>query len=176
MTLEKLLALFSAFDANRVAYAATGDLADLLRGRAALSERLEISVDNVDHALSILEQAWPQTEIIAALEVRVLPPNTPFYIDVIARTVVSVDLLSIRGVMVRVAAADDQFLSRDVWSRPGFTLRERLAALHELTRELVPAHVLSGVRKYRSIEQASAARERWDTERADRLSAERLRN
>ena len=33
-----------------------------------------------------------------------------------------------------------------------------------------------GVRKYRSIEEAQADRDRWEQERVDRLRAERLRN
>jgi len=40
---------------------------------------------------------------------------------------------------------------------------------------LVPLGVTPGVRKYRSIEEAEADRDRWETERVARLRAERLR-
>lgn len=40
---------------------------------------------------------------------------------------------------------------------------------------LVPIGAPRGVFKYRSMEEASAARERWEQERVDRIRAERLR-
>jgi hypothetical protein len=48
------------------------------------------------------------------------------------------------------------------------TVQERLAAF-------VPYGGPRGVRKYRSIEEANADRERWERERANRVRAERLR-
>jgi hypothetical protein len=208
MKLEKLLALFTAFERNSVDYAIAGGLADLMRGRVTLSEQLEIAVADIGRARSVIAELWPSAELTdvqrtasvpladarasrpraaagrrrvsrrdgsGPSEVRVLPPDTPFYMDIVTRSVATFESLEVRGIPVRVAAVDDRSGSRDVWSRPGFTLRERLAALHALTRELVPPHVLSGVRKYRSIEQASAERERWDNERVAPLRAERLR-
>jgi hypothetical protein len=178
MNLDKLLALFTSFERNGVEYAVAGDLADLVRGRATLTERLEIVVADIECARPVIAEIWPKAELVdwyGPSELRVLPPDTPFYIDIVTQPIGTSELFEVRGVNVRVAAADQRSISRDFWSRPGFTLRERLAALHGLTRELVPPHVLSGVRKYRSIEQENAERERWDNERADRLCAERLR-
>lgn len=176
MNLEKLLELFSAFDRDNVDYAVTGDLADLMRGRIALSEGIGIAVVDLDRARRSIVEAWPESLIKDSTSaLRILPPNTPFYVDVLAQAVAAVETVLIRGVLVRVASRSDRFVVCDTWSRSGFTLRDRLAALHALTRELVPPHQLSGVRKYRSVEQANAERERWDTERAERLRAERLR-
>ena len=40
---------------------------------------------------------------------------------------------------------------------------------------LVPLGIPHGIRKYRSIEEAEAERDRWETERIHRIRAERLR-
>jgi hypothetical protein len=151
-----------------------GGLADLMRGRVSLTERIEIVVADIHDARSVIAEAWPCATITeSGSGMRVLFPGTPLYVDVVAQSVATVEPLQIRGVVVCVAGANDEL--QDVWSRPGFTLRERLGALHALTRDLVPRHVLTGVRKYRAIEEANAERERWDTERVDRIRAERLR-
>jgi hypothetical protein len=182
MNLEKLLALFAAFDRTGVEYAVTGDLAGLMRGDVALSERLEVAIAddpaNIQRARSGIAETWPEAQITECSPaiLRVTLSNTPIYVEVIAQPVLNAEeRLELRGVLVRVALATPPDDMRDIWSQPGFTLRERLAALHMLSRELVPAHHLSGVRKYRSIEKAEADRDRWEQERVDRLRAERLR-
>jgi hypothetical protein len=47
--------------------------------------------------------------------------------------------------------------------------------LSELLLRPIGTCIPRGVRKYRSIEEANAERDRWETERIDRIRAERMR-
>ena len=177
MNLDVLLAFFAACDRHVVKYAVAGNLAELMRGRVALTEQLEIAIrpDDAELIRATIAQVWPDSHITDCSNavMRVLPPDTPFYIDVVACPVMTVELMRVRDVPVRVLSEGSALEARDLWSRPGFTLRQRLAALHTLTRELVPQHVIVGVRKYRSIEAADTDRDRWEQERVDRIRAAR---
>ena len=52
---------------------------------------------------------------------------------------------------------------------------DRIQAHWKRWSSLVPISSPRGVRKYRSIDEANADRDRWEQERIDRLRAERLR-
>ena len=53
-------------------------------------------------------------------------------------------------------------------------LPQRIRNHWQRWRRLVPAHFPHGVRKYRSADEAEAERERWESERIDRIRALRL--
>ena len=54
-------------------------------------------------------------------------------------------------------------------------LGRRIRAVLSLSPIAGRLQVPRGVHKYRSIDEANAARDRWEQERVDRLRAERLR-
>jgi hypothetical protein len=185
MDLNQLLALFSAFDHERVDYIVLGALAMLFHGRVALTERLEIGFASEDDAIrgseSILK-TFPGTtfEVCQGAYFRALPPGTPLFIDLVAASTDNAETVTLPGngsvrvardtMRPRVSAAGDDD------RRAGYTLREHLGALQSLARAIVPsAGRPRGVRKYRSIEAAEAERERWDDLRSIRIRAERIR-
>ncbi|MGN6182507.1 MAG: hypothetical protein ACTHQM_02505 [Thermoanaerobaculia bacterium] len=52
----------------------------------------------------------------------------------------------------------------------------RIRAVLSLTRGIPPLNVPRGVRKFRSIEELNADRDRWEQERVDQIRESRRRN
>jgi hypothetical protein len=66
-------------------------------------------------------------------------------------------------------AKDQQWLACDDPSLP-----QRIRLHWQRWSRLVPLHIPHGVKKYRSLDEAEADRERWEDERVAHLRAERL--
>jgi len=65
----------------------------------------------------------------------------------------------------------------EAWEmKRGQPLGPRIRAVLSLAPIAGPLHIPRGVRKFRSIEEAQADRERYEQERIDRIQAARLRN
>lgn len=185
MDLNRLLALFSAFNRAGVDYIVLGDLAQLFHGYFALTERLEIGLASERHepgAREALLEVFPGTilESRNGLYFRALVPQTPFFIDIVSARTDDAEILTLPGgVPVRVGRLRGQphgSPATDDYAREGYTIRERLSALQTFARAVVPNVAQPrGVRKYRSLEAADADRERWDDLRSARIRAERLR-
>ena len=185
MNLRTLLALFETFDRDGVQYRVAGDLGQAIHGRYVLAERLEINVA-VDAANGIwvenaFREVWPGIELTPAdgLVFRALPPATSFYFEVMAvADLPPGERMQVGDTIVHVVAlsAMERVSTAPEFSREGFSLPTRFAAVQSLARELVPQVPRSlGVRRYRSIEAANAERQGWDQERVARIRAERLR-
>lgn len=164
MTLKTLLSLFQTFDRARIEYTVIGDLATLLQGTFVLRECFEISVTEAVNARAAILAAWPGTnfmETTAPVLFRALPPETPFYLDVLAQRVNTAVTIELSGVRIRVVSdppAEGRAF-RAGWVRPRFTTGERITAVHSLAREIVPFRgAFRGVRKYRSIQAAKSDR------------------
>lgn len=77
---------------------------------------------------------------------------------------------------VRKYRSIEEMNQRSEWlpaGHPGIVRRMRL--LWRMTTAVAPLQFPRGVRKYRSIEEANADRDRWEHERIERIRAERLR-
>jgi len=167
MNLDQLLVLFQVLEDKRVEYAVVGDLAAAMQGQVALTECFDIWIEpRYEHVVSAREaiaSAWPSAQFVEldGVAFRVLPRGTPFYLAVRTQHIDGVITVKLRAVAVRLVpdSAHTSSLRFAGYSRPGFTLRERLAALHSLSSEIVPRRrVFRGVWKYRSIEDAKADR------------------
>lgn len=64
----------------------------------------------------------------------------------------------------------------EAWAmKTGRPLGPRIRAVLSLTRAVPPLSIPRGVRKFRSIEEMAAERDRYEQERVDRIRAERTR-
>lgn len=64
----------------------------------------------------------------------------------------------------------------EAWAmRPERPLGPRIRAVLSLTRAVPPLGIPRGVRKFHSIDEMAAERDRYEQERVDRVRAERLR-
>lgn len=163
MNLQTLLSFFQTLDRAHVEYTVVGDLATTLRGNPALTECLEIAVMAESMVVrDAILAAWPGTCFMegAPVTIRALPPETPFYLDVLTQRVITVATVELGGVRIQaLSETGDEARPPGRWFRPGFTLGERIAAVQSLVREIVPIRPrFRGVRKYRSIEAAKADR------------------
>lgn len=178
MRFEMLLALFDCFNRQAVDYTVVGSLALAIHGHPALSENLEIVIDEQSSAQrvrEILHTVWPSAELVPTpgqdILMRALLESSPLYCDFL----VSLDSLPAQfvyfgGVAVRVLPFSDaqRWHEREpLWVRPGFTFRQRLEAVNVLASILAaPLDTPRGVRKFRSFEALKAERARIRATRA----------
>ena len=77
---------------------------------------------------------------------------------------------------VRKFRSIEEMKAQPRWLETGNpSIPRRIRYLWELATAFGPLGIPRGVRKYRSIEEANADRDRWESERIERIRAERLK-
>lgn len=177
MTIEQFLAVFQALNDRDTEYVLTGSWAEAMHGRIAGTDRIELVVTDAIRAANAIASVWPDASLVStATGQGVLPPRTPIWFDLVAcDSSPSHELLRFRKTVVRVMTYDTAHeLLTNNFTRVGFSSAERIRTVQLLTSALSAAPATPrGVRKYRSFTDASADRDRWESERVIRTHAER---